>query len=114
MNSALVKLQRKGQMVIPRSLREQVGVSEGALLEIVVVEGGKLLLTPQVTVDRSILADPKKSRKELLQQLSAVVAGIRQEAQANALDKVSAKEINAQVAAHRRKAVRKRAKPPAR
>jgi AbrB family looped-hinge helix DNA binding protein len=114
MNSALVKLQRKGQMVIPRSLREQVGVSEGALLEVAVVEGGRLLLTPQVTVDRSILAGPKKSRKELLQQLSAAVAGIRQEAQANALDKVSMKEINAQVAAHRRKPIRKSAKQPAR
>ena len=37
--TSLVKLQRKGQMVIPRSLREEAGVSEGTLI---VVEGGKL------------------------------------------------------------------------
>jgi AbrB family looped-hinge helix DNA binding protein len=113
MNTALIKLQRKGQMVIPRSLREQVGVSEGTLMEVAVVEGGRLLLTPQLTVDRSILAGPKKSRKQLLQQLSAAVAGIRQDAQASALDKVSMKEINAEVAAHRLKRIGKSVKPPA-
>jgi len=46
MDSTLIKLQRKGQMVIPRSLREQVGVSEGTLMEVAVVEGGRFLITP--------------------------------------------------------------------
>ena len=32
MSTVFVKLQRKGQMVIPRSLREGAGISEGTLL----------------------------------------------------------------------------------
>ena len=108
MNTALIKLQRKGQMVIPRSLREQVGVSEGALMEVAVVEGGRLLITPQLTIERAIVSDPKKSRKQVLQALSAVVAGIRQEAKANGLDKLTMKQISAEVEAHRRKPRRKK------
>jgi AbrB family looped-hinge helix DNA binding protein len=109
MNTALIKLQRKGQMVIPRSLREQVGVSEGALMEVSVVEGGRLLITPQLTIDRAIVSDPKKSRKQALQDLSAVVAGIRQEAKASGLDQLTMKQIGAEVEAHRRKPGRKKA-----
>jgi AbrB family looped-hinge helix DNA binding protein len=112
MNTTLIKLQRKGQMVIPRSLREQVGVSEGTLMEVAVVEGGRFLITPQVTLDRAIVADPKKSRKQLMQALSAAVEGIRQEAKENDLAKLTMKQINAEVAASRRNQAKKRAKQP--
>ena len=112
MNTALIKLQRKGQMVIPRSLREQVGVSEGTLMEVAVVEGGRFLITPQVTLDRAIVADPKKSRKQLLQALSAVVDSIRHEAKGSGLAKLTMKQINAEVAASRRNQAKKRAKQP--
>ena len=112
MNAALIKLQRKGQMVIPRSLREQVGVSEGSLMEVAVIEGGRFLITPQVTLDRAIVTDPKKSRKQLLQALSAAVDGIRQEAKANDLANLTLKQINAEVAAARRNPPSSRAKPP--
>ena len=109
MNTALIKLQRKGQMVIPRSLREQVGVSEGALMEVAVVEGGRLLITPQITIDRAIVADPKKGRKQLLQELSAVVSGIRREAKALGLEKMTTKEASADVVVYRRKRSKKKA-----
>ena len=56
MPEALVKLQRKGQMVIPRSLREEVGIAEGTLMKVAVVKGGRFLLTPQITVDRSAVS----------------------------------------------------------
>ena len=112
MNTAIIKLQRKGQMVIPRSLREQVGVSEGSLLEVAVVEGGRFLITPQVTLDRSIAADPKKSRNQLLQALSAAVEGIRHEAKGSGLAKLTMKEINVEVAASRRSPPNKRTKQP--
>jgi AbrB family looped-hinge helix DNA binding protein len=113
MNTALIKLQRKGQMVIPRSLREQVGVSEGALMEVSVIEGGRLLITPQLTIDRAIVSDPKKSREQVLLDLSAVVAGIRQEAKAIGLDKLTMKEIGAEVEANRRKRSRQKVSRPA-
>src|SRR5579864_1076257 len=99
MSQALVKLQRKGQMVIPRSLREEAGVAEGTLLKVAVVEGGQFLVTPQVTIARSVIADRKsQSRKQAVQELAQVVAELRQEAKEKGLDKMSKREINAAVA----------------
>lgn len=97
MSQNLVKLQRKGQMVIPRSLREAAGISEGTLMKVAVVEGGRILLTPQFTVDRAIVADPSKNRKQLLRELAQTVAEIRQEAKEKGLDKMPAREIRAAV-----------------
>ena len=102
MSHALVKLQRKGQMVIPRSLREEAGVSEGTLMKVAVVAGGQFLVTPQVTINRSVVADPRKSRKQMLQELAQTVAEIRQEAKARGMDKMPKREITAAVAAARR------------
>lgn len=113
MSQALVKLQRKGQIVIPRSLRDEVGVSEGALLKVAVVQGGQFLVTPQFTIDRPILARPKASRKEIFRQLAAVVAEIRQEAKEKGIDKMAKRQINAAVASTRKELARKNGKLPA-
>ena len=103
MSQALVKLQRKGQMVIPRSLREEAGVSEGTLMKVSVVEGGQFLVTPQLTIARSVIADRKpQNRQQALKELAQVVAELRQEAKEKRLDKMSKREINAAVAAARR------------
>jgi bifunctional DNA-binding transcriptional regulator/antitoxin component of YhaV-PrlF toxin-antitoxin module len=99
MSQALVKLQRKGQMVIPRSLRQEAGVSEGALMKVDVVKSGQFLVTAQLTIDRP---EGQKNRKQLLKELAQVVAEIRQEAKEKGLNKMSMKEINAAVAATRR------------
>jgi len=77
MSNALVKLQRKGQMVIPRSLREEAGVAEGTLLKVAVVKGGQFLVTPQFTIDRSVIADRHKDPKQAFRELARVVAEIR-------------------------------------
>jgi AbrB family looped-hinge helix DNA binding protein len=103
MSSVLVKLQRKGQMVIPRTLREEVGVSEGTLMKVAVVEGGQLLITPQISIDRSIVTHRRrKDRTQAFRELAQVVAEIRQEAKDKGLDTMSMREINAAVAAARR------------
>jgi len=102
MRDVLIKLQRKGQMVIPRSLREAAGVSEGTLMKVSVIEGPRFLLTPQVTVDRAVLTAPATDRRQLFRELAQVVGEIRQEAREKGLDTVSAKEINRAVAAARR------------
>ncbi len=81
-------------------------------MEVAVVEGGRLLITPQVALDRAILADPKKNRKQLLKALSAAVTGIRQEAKKIGLAKVTLPQIEAEVAAYRRAKAKKRAKYP--
>jgi antitoxin component of MazEF toxin-antitoxin module len=99
-------------MVIPRSLREEAGVSEGTLMKVSVVEGRRFLLTPQFTLDRAVVEDPGKSRKQVFRELSQIVAEIRQEAKEKGLDKMSKREINAAVAAARRDS-KKTSKQPA-
>jgi len=91
MSEALVRLQCKGQMVIPRALREEVGISEGAMLKVAVVRGGQLLVTPQFTIDRPAVLGRKGRRKQVLRELAAVVDEIRQEAKANARKTLSKK-----------------------
>ncbi len=100
--STLVKLQKKGQMVIPRSVRERAGLSEGTLLDVSLVNGGNILLTPQVTINRAVVTARPKNRKEALRELAKVVAEIRQEAKEKGLDKMPMSEINRAVAAMRR------------
>ena len=102
MSNALVRLQRKGQMVIPRSLREEAGVTEGTLMKVAVIKGGQFLLTPQFTLDRSPLTGPGKDDRQPFRELARVVAEIRQEAKQKGLDNMSTKEINRVVAAARR------------
>jgi len=112
MSNALVKLQRKGQMVIPRSLREEVGVGEGTLMKIAVVKGGQFLLTPQLAVDRATVTAPPKNRKALFKELAEAVADLRQDAKEKGLDKMPMSEIHRAVAAMRRD-LKKNGKRPA-
>ena len=99
-------------MVIPRSLREEVGVPEGTVMKVAVVEGGQFLVTPQLTINRAILAGPRKNRKQLLRELAQTVAEIRQEAKEKGIDKMPMSEIRAAVTAMRRD-LRKSSKRPA-
>jgi bifunctional DNA-binding transcriptional regulator/antitoxin component of YhaV-PrlF toxin-antitoxin module len=99
-------------MVIPRSLREEAGVSEGTLMKVDVMEGGRFLLTPQLTINRSIIVDPRKDRKQVLRELGQAVSELRQEAKQKGLDKMPMSEINRAVAAARRD-LKKTSKRPA-
>ena len=47
----LVKIQRKFQITIPVSLRKQIALGEGDMLEAIASKGG-ILLKPQTVVDR--------------------------------------------------------------
>jgi AbrB family looped-hinge helix DNA binding protein len=61
---AIVTVKNKYQVVIPQSVRDQVGVNVGDLLE-ATVEKGKITLTPKSLVDRAIaegLEDVRKGR----------------------------------------------------
>ena len=102
MAQTLVRLQKKGQMVIPRALREQAGVAEGTLMKVAVTKGGQFLLTPQVTVDRAALAHTHSGSKQAFRELTEVIAELRQESKAKGLDSIPIKEINRAVAAARR------------
>ena len=50
--SILVKIQSKGQVTLPVSLRSQAGISEGDLVE-AAFRRGKIVLTPKVVIDSS-------------------------------------------------------------
>jgi antitoxin component of MazEF toxin-antitoxin module len=84
-------------MVIPRSLREQAGVVEGTLMKVSLLEGRQFLLTPQFTVDRAIIENPRKTRKQLLKELAQTIDEIRQEAKDKGIDKMNKQEITAAV-----------------
>ena len=61
---SIVTVKNKYQVVIPQSVREQVSVNAGDLLE-ATVEKGKITLTPKSLVDRAIaegLEDMRKGR----------------------------------------------------
>ena len=49
---SLVKVQHKGQMTIPRSVRSAVGLADGDMVE-VKANGNQIIITPQVVGDRS-------------------------------------------------------------
>jgi len=48
----LVRVQSKGQMTIPSRLRSAIGLADGDLVEVKAV-GRKIVITPQVVIDRS-------------------------------------------------------------
>ncbi|MEX2264726.1 MAG: AbrB/MazE/SpoVT family DNA-binding domain-containing protein [Bryobacteraceae bacterium] len=49
---SIVKMQHKGQMTIPRSIRSQVGLADGDLVE-VTAAAGRIVITPKLAIDRS-------------------------------------------------------------
>lgn len=48
---SLVTVKRKYQVVIPQEIREQLGISEGDILE-AQIENGRLVYVPKVVIDR--------------------------------------------------------------
>jgi AbrB family looped-hinge helix DNA binding protein len=50
--TAVVKIQRKGQVTLPTRMRSAVGLAEGDLIE-ASVQRGKIVLTPKMAIDRS-------------------------------------------------------------
>jgi AbrB family looped-hinge helix DNA binding protein len=46
------RIQHKGQVTIPTSIRREAGLSEGDLVDFA-VKGGKIVITPQVVIDRT-------------------------------------------------------------
>jgi AbrB family looped-hinge helix DNA binding protein len=52
LSNALVKVQPKGQMTIPRRVRSAVGPIDGDLVEVRAI-GKRIIVTPQLVIDRS-------------------------------------------------------------
>ncbi len=118
--STIVKLQKKGQVVIPRRLREQVGVAEGDLLEIK-VQGSQFLLTPKLVVSRDLVTGSKQNRKQreeflaqIRQSAPQALKDIWAEPKRKGLDKLTSRQIDAIITeARQEQESRKKAKQPA-
>ena len=95
--TTLVKIHRKGQMTLPSSFRTAMGLGEGSLVELS-FENGKAIMSPQLTINRTIVTGPPKSRKAILKELAAAVADLRQDAKEKGIDKMPIGEINRAVA----------------
>jgi AbrB family looped-hinge helix DNA binding protein len=52
---SLVRVKRKHQVTIPVSVRDELALDEGDFLD-VQVEGNRIVLTPQVVLDRATIA----------------------------------------------------------
>src|SRR5436190_23043884 len=50
--TTLVRIHRKGQMTLPSSFRQAMGVVEGSLVELS-LKNGKTVITPKVAIDPS-------------------------------------------------------------
>jgi AbrB family looped-hinge helix DNA binding protein len=48
-----VQIRSNGQITLPTSIRRQIDLKEGDLLEVIVEADGSVRLTPKVAVDRS-------------------------------------------------------------
>ena len=87
---SIVRVKNKYQVVIPESIRDQIGVEIGDILE-VKAERGKITLTPKSIVNRirEIAPIPKALRE------------MQETAQRTGANKLTMKEINAEIAAYR-------------
>ncbi|MFZ0964637.1 MAG: AbrB/MazE/SpoVT family DNA-binding domain-containing protein [Terriglobia bacterium] len=56
---SIVRVQRKGQVTIPTRIRVQVGLVDGDWVE-ARAEGGRIVLTPKMVVDREYTPDQRR------------------------------------------------------
>jgi AbrB family looped-hinge helix DNA binding protein len=105
---AIVTVKSKYQVVIPQALRRRLGINRGDVLE-AKVERGRLTYTPK-TIIESLPAN-KTERKEVLNQLHAdAPAWLKQTwaaSRRNGTDKLTMRQIDAEVAAVRRRRAKK-------
>src|SRR5580698_9013324 len=101
---AIVTVKNKYQVVIPQAIREELGISQGDVLE-AKVERGRLTYTPKAVIDRMIPADKaERARffKKLGEQAPAWLKETWAASKQNGTDKLTMKQIDAEVAAVRR------------
>jgi AbrB family looped-hinge helix DNA binding protein len=113
---AIVTVKNKYQIVIPQTVRKQLGIHPGDLLE-AKVERGKLTYTRKTLIDR--VPSNKAERERFFKQLRAEapdwLKSIWAASKRFGLDKMTMREINAEIAAYRReKRPKGKSKQPAR
>ena len=109
---SIVTVKNKYQVVIPPDIREKLGINAGDLLE-AKVERGRLTFTPKAIVNR--IPSGKAARKRFFEQLRETAPdSIKQvwaTSKRNGTDKMTMREINAEIAAYRRERAKKTDQP---
>ena len=109
---AIVTVKNKYQVVIPQALRKKLGISRGDVLE-AKVERGRITYTPKAVIDR--IPSGKVARERFLKQLRAEAPAWLQESWADSkrrgTDKLTMREINAEISAVRRERAKKINRP---
>jgi AbrB family looped-hinge helix DNA binding protein len=108
----LVTVKNKFQVVIPLTLRKQLGLSLGDLLE-ANVEDGRLTYTPKLVIDRIPAGKAARERffKQLRAEAPASLKAIWADSKRNGTDKITMREIDAEISRVRRKRARKTSRP---
>jgi AbrB family looped-hinge helix DNA binding protein len=105
---ANVTVQNKYQVVIPQAIREQLGISRGDVLE-AKLERGRITYTPKTLIDR--IPARKAAQRRLLKQLREEAPAWLKETWAaskrRGTDKLTVREINAEISAVRRRRAKK-------
>ena len=93
----------KFQVVIPRDAREKLGIARGDVLD-VSVERGRLIYTPKSVIDRIPASKAERARffKKLRDEAPAWLKEMWATSKRNGTDKITMREIDAEVAAVRR------------
>jgi AbrB family looped-hinge helix DNA binding protein len=110
------KVQNKGQVTIPTSVRRQAGLSKGDLVSFD-FQQGKIVITPKVVIDR-IPAD-KAERRKFFQQLRDNapdwLKASWEDAKRTGTDKLTMRQINSIIErARKERTAAKKIKPPSR
>jgi len=110
----IVTVKNKYQVVIPQTVRKELGINRGDILE-AKVERGKLTYTRKAVIDR--IPTNKAERERFFKQLGAEAPEWLKEMWAASkragLDKMTMGEINAEIAAHRKEKPAKRTRKQA-
>jgi AbrB family looped-hinge helix DNA binding protein len=77
-NPKLVRVQEKGQVTLPREIRERLGLRKGDLVAFATTEEGNILVIPQEAVAREDIAEADRLLREQGLSLDEIIDSGRQ------------------------------------
>ena len=77
-----VEIARRGQITIPKSLRDKLGIEEGQKYGLRTIEGGLIILTPQAERSTIALGQLREALLNKGASLDAMLADLRRKREA--------------------------------
>jgi AbrB family looped-hinge helix DNA binding protein len=106
---AIVTVKSRYRVVIPQSIREELGIGCGDVLE-ARVERGRITYTPMIVIDRVPAGKIERERflEQLREQAPAWLKETWTASRRRGTDKLSTRQINAEISAVRRRRAKNR------